>query len=350
MHDSPDSSSFTLVGTKVMDLCYGENPYLQPAALFAIEGDTNPLAIHRFTLLEGKAPSFVNVIDYYRLVYLMRSVATTFHVNRGSIPKIAIGAKHGEPCGGAVGDDPIVVIKKMIAGDPLAIHGGLIICNFSIGEAEAEALVRDDVTNSRRLLHCVLAPSFTDEAVSILSLKKTHRCRVMANPALTDSTLLHGGWYYRMLDGEVLRQPWDQMVLNLQSEHLTKSAQASFDTETDLLLGTGLCRATKSNTIIVTLDSMMIGKGAVQTDRVICVWLADFIIKRGRHSSKGCVVVSDSFYPKPDGPEKVVELDPALAFFTTGGKENDAIMAVFKSAGITTYTIPDELGRMFSCH
>ena len=95
---------------------------------------------------------------------------------------------------------------------------------------------------------------------------------------------------------------------------------------------------------------MLIGKGAVQTDRVICVWIADFIIKRGEHTADHCVVVSDSFFPEPDGPEAILGLNPDLVFFTTGGKKTDEILDVFAKAGVTTYTVPDSLGRMFFGH
>lgn len=83
---------------------YGENAWQTPAALLSRATD-GPLALDKFKVVAGAAPSYNNYCDLDRLLQTMTHVAAAFDVNRGKVPYIALGCKHGNMCGAAIGDD-----------------------------------------------------------------------------------------------------------------------------------------------------------------------------------------------------------------------------------------------------
>ncbi|MFA6445908.1 MAG: hypothetical protein WCW14_01490, partial [Candidatus Paceibacterota bacterium] len=162
-------------------LCkYGENAWQKFAALFSCE-TSDLLALDKFVVVEGTTPSYNNYCDMDRLLQTITHVAAACDKNLTAIPPIAIGAKHGNPCGAAVGDltkvnEEAEVLSKMLAGDPLAIMGGLIMVNFSIDVKLAELLVG-------KMLDGIIAPWIAPEAIEMLK-RKGDKCRFITNSAL----------------------------------------------------------------------------------------------------------------------------------------------------------------------
>ncbi len=82
-------------------------------------------------------------------------------------PCVAI-IKHANPCGIAVGTDIASAHRKAHACDPLSAFGGVIAANREVDLTMAEQIA--DV-----FTEVVVAPSFTDDAVAVLTGKKNIR-------------------------------------------------------------------------------------------------------------------------------------------------------------------------------
>lgn len=205
------------------DCCYGENRWQSPARLFSTETQ-DLLALEEFQLIAGSKPSYINYCDIDRLLQTITHTAAVFDKNRDTVPLIAVGCKHGNPCGAAVGDNAEEVIDKMVMGDPLAIFGGLIMTNFVITDTIAALLLGSGVGQSKRIFDGVIAPSFTERAVIALQ-RKNDRCRLYENEELLRLTMhsLNQEPIRRPVRGGVLIQPNYTFVLDLSDPLLEKS-------------------------------------------------------------------------------------------------------------------------------
>src|SRR5467141_1835491 len=152
-------ASFSLSLPLVTKLRYGENPH-QNAALY---GDFD----RHFEKLHGMELSFNNILDI--------SAATNL-IAEFTQPTVAI-LKHTNPCGVGSDADLRKAWEKAFATDKQAPFGGIIICNRSLGEPLAKAIVGI-------FSEVIIAPDFEPEARSILQKKKNLRLIRLATSAV----------------------------------------------------------------------------------------------------------------------------------------------------------------------
>ena len=127
-------NEFRISGRQTLTCKYGENGYQVPASLYSSRTE-DPLALDKFKVIAGTDPSYNNLCDLDRLIQTVTHIAAAFDINRGKVPFISVGVKHGNPCGAAISyDRPGEVVQKMIMGDSLAIFGGLVMLNFPVDE------------------------------------------------------------------------------------------------------------------------------------------------------------------------------------------------------------------------
>lgn len=335
------------VGQKSHACCYGENRWQSPAALFSVQTD-DPLALNRFELLTGSDPSYVNWRDIDRLLQTVTHIAATFHQNFSAVPMIAVGCKHGNPCGAAVGTDPATVIQRMAIGDPLALFGGIVMSNFAITAPLAETLL---TAGGKRVLDGMVAPSFDDGAAQVLR-RKNDRCRLYTNPALArlSITSLNQVPVFTPVRGGFLHQPNYTFVLDITDPQLEKSAALSAWTEGDLMLAWAVGSTSNSNTITLVKDGALIGNGVGQQDRVGGCDLAVRRAQRSEHDIQGAAAYSDSFFPFTDGPELLAKAG-VTAILTSSGSVNDQkVRDCCAQHGVAIWMIPDQHGRGFFGH
>jgi phosphoribosylaminoimidazolecarboxamide formyltransferase / IMP cyclohydrolase len=134
-------------------LRYGENPH-QGAALY--RGFQPGLA--QAEQLHGKQMSYNNYVD---------SDAAWRAAHDHADPCVAI-IKHANPCGIAVGPDIAAAHRKAHACDPVSAFGGVIAANREIDLTTAEQI-------AEVFTELVVAPSFTDDALAVLTTKKNVR-------------------------------------------------------------------------------------------------------------------------------------------------------------------------------
>lgn len=337
-----------LMGQLHSECKYGENAHQQPAALYSSQTD-DPLALDKFDLLQGK-PGFVNWTDVDRLLQTITHAAAAFEKNRGKVPLLAFGVKHGNPCGGSFSQEPLEALRKMVIGDKRAIFGGVVICNFPIGKDEAEVLLHHEEPK-RRNLDGIVAPAFSEEAIDML-VRKSGRGFLLQNPDLSNLGIgsLDQEIRLRPVRGGILAQPNYTYVLDLKHPEMIKKGIADEDTEDDLLLAWAINATSNSNTVTLVYGGKLIGNGVGQQDRVGGCELA---IKRARdsgHSTSGAAVVSDSFFPFDDGPTALIKANVDVVLATSGSVNDSQVVQVFEAGGVMSYMIPDKVGRGFFGH
>jgi phosphoribosylaminoimidazolecarboxamide formyltransferase/IMP cyclohydrolase len=339
-----------LIGSRAIECKYGENAWQTPAGLYQTD-DTDPLALHRFTLVSGASPSYNNLAELDRHVQTMTHIAAAFDLNFGSLPSIAIGTKHGNPCGVGVGSDPAQAIKDMLTGDTRAIFGGLVSVNFPIDEAFAELLLTHAQGQGRRLLDAVIAPSFTPEAVKLLG-RKGDKCRFLANPALAalNQTSLDHSIRLRPVRGGFLRQPAYDFILNLKDPMLLISGELDRQASQDAVLAWAVGSTSNSNTVTVVRAGQLIGNGVGQQDRVSCCELAIKRATAAGHKTAGALAYSDSFFPFPDGPQVLINAGITAILATSGSVRDNETIDLCHKAAVTLCLLPDAVARGFFGH
>src|SRR3954468_574016 len=113
---------------KVLDLTYGENPH-QRAAYYMQAGARTDL-LSMVSKLHGKELSFNNLLD----LDSGRKLLEEFEV-----PAAAI-LKHNNPCGAAVGTNPLEAYEKALECDPMSAYGGVFCFNRRVDAALAQKL------------------------------------------------------------------------------------------------------------------------------------------------------------------------------------------------------------------
>ncbi len=332
-----------VIGKSVAAAKYGENAYQAPAALYS--GETaDALALDRFQVVEGTAPSYNNWCDIDRMLQTATHIAAAFDVNRGKVPHIAVGAKHGNACGAAQGESPEIVLTNMLAGDPLSIFGGLVMVNFPIDDELGEIL-------AGKMLDGIIAPSFSEGARDRLR-RKGDKCRFIENPALLSlsKSTLDDAPRFRYVRGGFMRQPNYTFVMDLQHAELAKHGTATKQQEDDMLLAWAVGATSNSNTISLVRNGMLLGNGVGQQDRVGAAQLGITRALRSKHELTGASAYSDSFFPFPDAPEVLFDAGVTAILSTSGSKNDQLSIDLAAARNAALYLIPDSLGRGFFGH
>ena len=331
-------------------LCaYGENAWQTPARLVHDE-TTDPLAISRFELLEGSAPSYNNLAELDRQLQTITHIAAAFDVADGNVPAVAVGTKHGNPCGAGVADSPVEATRLMLTGDTRAIFGGCVMLGFAV-DAEIADVLTGHASDGRRLLDTVAAASFTEEAIELLA-RKHGKCRVLANDALgrLDRASLDTAPRKRQVRGGVLEQPNYTFVLDLNNPSVQMHGSLTPNRGRDLLLAWAVGSTSNSNTVTLVRDGQLVGNGVGQQDRVGGCTLAVARARDAGHDTAGAVAYSDSFFPFTDAPQVLIDAGVRVIFSTTGSVRDDVVLATMRDAGVTVVQLPDRVARGFFGH
>ncbi len=357
-----------MVVREILTCKYGENAYQAPAGLYGEQTIIHdPLSLTEFKVMAGTAPSYNNLADVDRLLQTITHIAAGFDVNgntlsalrasppkgesSATVPMIAVGVKHGNPCGAAVTDEPLEAIKKMLEGDLRAIFGGLVMVNFPVDEKLAEVLLTHKMDKGRRLLDGIIAPSFTSGAIDLLK-RKGDKCRFMVNPALLtlSKNSLDQHRRFRYVRGGFLSQPNYSFIADLQKAEIVGDKKINKNQKTDLVLAWAIGSTSNSNTVTIVKDGMLLGNGVGQQDRVGCCQLA---IKRATdagHKIKDAVAYSDSFFPFVDGVQTLADADIKAIFATSGSVRDGEVKEFCVKNNISLIMLPDFEARGFFGH
>ena len=295
---------------KVASLRYGENAH-QRAAVY--RNGYRPGGLPEAVQLHGKQMSYNNYVD----ADAARRAAYDF-----ADPAVAI-IKHANPCGIAVGHDVAEAHRLAHATDPLSAFGGVIAANREVSLEMAEQV-------AEIFTEVIVAPSYADGAVEVLSRKKGIRVLVCAPARNT-------GLESRDIDGGMLLQAVD--ALDAPGDHLANwtlvaGEPADEATARDLVFAWKACRSVKSNAILLADGGASVGIGMGQVNRVDSCRLA---VARAGERAAGSVAASDAFFPFADGPQILIGAG-VRAIVQPGGsvRDQDTIDAC-QAAGVTMY-------------
>ncbi|MEW6051466.1 MAG: bifunctional phosphoribosylaminoimidazolecarboxamide formyltransferase/IMP cyclohydrolase [Candidatus Zixiibacteriota bacterium] len=304
----PDKLSLQF--TKRDELRYGENPH-QKAALYADPTYRAPSLV-RAEILSGKELSFNNYGDLDACLEMVLDFTEPF----------ACVVKHANPCGAAVGETIAEAYQKAYDSDPLSAYGSIIGLNQEVDMTCAQIL------HETPFVECMLAPSFTAEALDLLRKKKTRRLLALKEIARgrgKDQIV------YRFLQGGLLAQTADDAITTKVSLQVVTRRQPTKEEIGDLLFAWKVVKQTKSNAIVLAKSGATVGIGMGQTSRVDSSFLA---VKRAGERAKGAVCASDAFFPMPDGLEVAANAG-VTAFIQPGGSKGDPdVIAAADKAGV----------------
>lgn len=287
-----DISHFQLSYGNKYWLRYGENPH-QHAAFY---GNLDEL----FEKLNGKELSYNNLVD----VDAACQVISEF-----SNPVFAI-IKHTNVCGIAERADISAAWEAALAADPESAFGGVLVSNQTINVEVAKKI-------NELFFEILIAPSFEDEALSILKTKKN---RILLQQKRSFYPLTE---YKRILNGVLVQQADNKNHI----EWTEAGGHNSTETEKeDLVFANIVCKHLKSNAIALVKNKQLIGKGCGQTSRIDAMRQALGKAKQFGFSLEGAVMASDAFFPFDDSVRLAHEAG-IKAIIQPGGsvRDNDSI-------------------------
>jgi len=298
----------TLAFERAQSLRYGENPG-QAAAFYTERAGAGLGAL---TQHGGKELSFNNLLDLEGAMLALDPFA-------GEIACAIV--KHTTPCGLATGATPLEAYLKALACDPVSAFGSVIAFTTPVDAACAQAV-------SSLFVECIVAPSFTPEALAMLGAKKNLRVLegvVRSQPGALDIKRVRGG---------VLVQERAPAVLDDKGWRAVSTRQPSSTESRDLLFAWRAVASVKSNAIVLVRDGATIGIGAGQMSRVDAAFLAAHKAQSVGHVTAGSVLGSDAFFPFRDGVEQAAKAGVTAIVQPGGSVRDEEVIAAANEHGI----------------
>ena len=259
----------------VQGLRYGENPHQQ--AKFYGSAEAGSYSLANAKQLNGKELSYNNIQDANAALCIVREFDEPF----------CVGLKHMNPCGAAIGTDVVDAWTKAYEADKVSIFGGIVAVNREVTKEAAELM-------KPIFLEIIMAPSFSEEALEVLSSKKN--LRLLQVDMSKDENVVN---QYVSVNGGLLVQDLDKKTAEVTAEMCVTETKPTAEQVTDLNFGWRVVRHVKSNAIVVVKDGHTVGVGAGQMNRV---GSAEIALKQAQAAgfTEGLVLASDGFFPFDD--------------------------------------------------
>ena len=256
-------------------LRYGENPH-QNAKFYATL-DQVPFSLATAEQLNGKELSYNNIQDANAALNIVREFEAPF----------CVGLKHMNPCGAAIGTDVVDAWTKAYEADKVSIFGGIVAVNRELTAEVAELM-------KPIFLEIIMAPSFSKEALDILSTKKNLRL-LQVDMTKSDEKLTQ----YVTVNGGVLVQALDMDTKTVVEDMCVTNRKPTAQELEDMNFGWRIVKHVKSNAIVAVKDGHTVGVGAGQMNRV---GSAEIALKQAQAAgfTEGLVLASDGFFPFDD--------------------------------------------------
>ncbi len=293
---------------KAQELRYGENPH-QRAAYYR-----EPLAPSSFAncavQLQGLPLSFNNILDFDGALALVADFADC----------AAAIVKHGNPCGAALGPEPLTAFGRALECDPLSAFGGVIAFNRPVD-------ARTAVKITEQFYEGVIAPGFDPEARQALGGKKKLRLLEVGDV----ERLRRPGFDVRRVHGGFLVQDWDRLEQDLREARAVTRRQPTEVELRSLAFAWTVVKHVRSNAIVFAVEDRTIGIGAGQMSRVDSVRLG---ISKARVPLVGAVMASDAFFPFRDGIDAAAAAGVGAVVQPGGSVRDEEVVAAADQHGI----------------
>lgn len=309
--------SLTLTYDRVQAMRYGENPHQRAAFYREINLDDNGVASAQ--QLHGKELSFNNIADADSALDIIKEFSI--------VTPCVVAVKHGNPCGVGIGMTMEDAYTEAFEADPVSIYGGIVACNNEVDLHAARKM-------SETFLDAVIAPSYSEAALGVLTKKKNIRILQLNN--------LHEQNHYGMLGlkkvaGGLLAQELDIELYNeLDVKTVTKRAPNNREIM-QLMFAWRVAKHAKSNAIVLVKGNSTIGIGSGQPNRVGALELA--LKNAGEENALGSVMASDAFFPFCDCVDMAAKAG-VTAIIQPGGsiRDQDSIDACDKAGIAMVFT------------
>ena len=272
INDDKLPSTLNLSFTKVQDLRYGENSH-QKAAFYGIADN--------FIVLHGKAISFNNMLD----------ISTAIRMLQEFNEPTAILFKHTNPCGVGRGDNLVQAFMRAFATDTQSPFGGIFAFNGVVDIALVSEI-------NKIFCDAIIAPDFTDEALSKLKKKKNRRL-VKINSQIKESY----NFDIKRVIGGIEIQEFDNITEDYADWKVVTENQPKEEDIEALKFAWRVVKWAKSNAIVLAKSNSTIGIGTGQTDRVGALEVAIHKAEKYNHDISQSVLASDAFFPFADSIE-----------------------------------------------
>jgi phosphoribosylaminoimidazolecarboxamide formyltransferase/IMP cyclohydrolase len=287
---------------KLQDMRYGENPHQLGAFYRELHPANGTLATaHQ---IQGKALSYNNIADADAALECVKSFP---------VVNCCVIVKHANPCGVGTGETALEAYQKAFKTDPTSAFGGIIAFNREVDAQTAKALVE-------QFMEVLMAPSFTPEALAVLSSKVNVRVLQVALSADSQAPLAR--WDYKRVGGGMLVQTADLSAVDESLFKVVTKRQPTAQQYQDLLFAWRVAQFVKSNAIVYCKDGMTLGVGAGQMSRLDSARIASIKAQAASLTLVDSVVASDAFFPFRDGLDVVIQAG-ARAVIQPGGSMRD---------------------------
>jgi phosphoribosylaminoimidazolecarboxamide formyltransferase/IMP cyclohydrolase len=286
----------TLAYKKKAKLRYGENPHQK--ASFYTEHNHTEGTITGSVQLHGKELSYNNINDANGALSLLKEFTEP----------TAVAVKHVNPCGVGSADNIEDAFQKAYECDPQSIFGGIVALNREVSVELAMSL-------KEIFLEIIIAPSFSKEALEVLTQKKN--IRLLELNQISE-------WNYKrpsikQVDGGLLVQD-KNMDLFMEDLNIVTN---EFPEETeidDMIFAWKVAKHISSNGVVIAKDGATLGIGLGEVNRF---WAVEEAIQRAGEDVKGSVLASDGFFPFKDSIEAIASAGVAC-IIQPGGSIKDA--------------------------
>ncbi|MDO9266761.1 MAG: bifunctional phosphoribosylaminoimidazolecarboxamide formyltransferase/IMP cyclohydrolase [Sulfurimonas sp.] len=302
-----------IVGEKVMNTRYGENPH-QKGALYEFDKHYSS----NFKTLKGEA-SFNNLNDLSGAV----KIASAF----GSDNAVCI-TKHGNPCGFAIKDTLLEAYEEALKCDPVSAFGGVVAVNGIV--TKELALKMNEI-----FLEVIIAGRITEEAQEVFASKKRIKLFEMGHDKLVlandkkDFKHIDGGFVYQDAD-----KVNDDEVKN--AKLMTKKA-ATEQEKKDMEIAYKVASLTKSNCVVYVKNSAMVAVGMGMTSRVDASQCALKKAKEMGLDVTGAALASEAFFPFRDSIDAAAAAGVKSIIEPGGSIRDDEIIDAANEFGMSLY-------------
>ncbi len=256
---------------KELLLKYGCNPNQVPSRIFMQDGKELPIQV-----LNGK-PGYINFLDAFNSWQLVKELKEATQL------PCATSFKHVSPAGAAVGTELSETLKKIYFVDDLELSP--LACAYakargadrmsSYGDWIALSDTCDASTATliaREVSDGIIAPGYTEEALSILKGKRKGNYNIVA----IDENYVPDPVEHKQVYGVTFEQGRNDLRIDkdLLQNIVTENKELPESAKRDLVLALITLKYTQSNSVCYAKDGQAIGVGAGQQSRIHCTRLA----------------------------------------------------------------------------
>lgn len=302
-----------IVGSKVFDTRYGENPH-QKGALYEFDNQFTS----KFITLKGEA-SFNNMGD----ISGAAKIAAAF----GKEPAVCI-VKHGNPCGFAIKDNLFDSYVEALKCDPVSAFGGVVAVN---GIVDKELAIK----MNEIFLEVVFAAQITPEAQEVFASKKRIKLFEQGTQYLE---LANDTYDFKRVDGGFVYQDADFVEEDeVRNAELKSTRQATQQEIKDMEIAYKIASLTKSNCVVYVKNSAMVAVGMGMTSRVDASKAALRKAEDMGLDVSGAVLASEAFFPFRDSIDEANKAGVKCVIEPGGSIRDDEIIEAANEYNMALY-------------